>query len=46
MASNAGHLFDKLRRKDWLGFAQGYNGPKQRGYDTRIAAAYKAAGGR
>lgn len=39
-------LTAKARRKDWLGFAVGYNGPKQKGYDTKMANAYKAAGGR
>lgn len=35
-------LGDELRRRDWAGFARGYNGPaflKNR-YDTRLAAAY------
>lgn len=39
-------LLDKARRKDWLGFAVGYNGKKQKGYDQKMANAYKAAGGR
>lgn len=35
-------LDDELRRRDWAGFARGYNGPaylKNR-YDTKLAAAY------
>ncbi len=35
-------LDDELRRRDWTGFARGYNGPaflKNR-YDTKLAAAY------
>ncbi|AQR75000.1 N-acetylmuramidase domain-containing protein [Sphingomonas sp. LM7] len=35
-------LDDELRRRDWAGFARGYNGPaylKNR-YDTKMAAAY------
>ncbi len=37
------HLDDELRRKDWAGFARGYNGAnyKINKYDTKIAAAYK-----
>lgn len=36
-------LADELRRRDWAGFARGYNGPlyKRFKYDTKIAAAYK-----
>lgn len=30
-----------LRALDWTAFARGYNGPAQRGYDDRIAAAYR-----
>ena len=35
-------LDDEMRRRDWAGFARGYNGPaylKNR-YDTKLAAAY------
>lgn len=36
-------LADELQRKDWAGFALGYNGPgyKENHYDTKLAAAYK-----
>ena len=40
------HLFEKTRRKDWTGFAVGYNGQGQTGYADDIAAAYHRAGGR
>ncbi len=43
---NAGGLFGALRKKQWLVFAMGYNGPKQQGYEGKIAAAYEAAGGK
>ena len=43
---NKHHLFEKARRKDWVGFAVGYNGKKQTGYASDIAAAYHSAGGR
>lgn len=33
-------LIDDLNRKDWLSFAKVYNGPKQKGYDKKLAAAY------
>lgn len=35
-------LDDELRRKDWHGFARGYNGPgyAKNGYHTKLAAAY------
>lgn len=35
-------LADALRRRDWPGFARGYNGPNYRAnaYDTKMAAAY------
>lgn len=39
-------LMGFIRARNWLAFARGYNGPRQEGYDTRIAAAYRAAGGR
>jgi len=42
---NANRLFDAVRRKDWSAFAAGYNGPRQQGYDTRIADTYRALGG-
>jgi len=29
-----------IRNRDWLTFAKGYNGPKQKGYDKKIAEAY------
>jgi hypothetical protein len=37
-----------LRRSDWAAFAKGYNGTayRQNKYDTRLEAAYIAAGGR
>lgn len=38
-------LMGAVRRKDWKTFAEGYNGPKQKGYDTRIANAYRRHGG-
>lgn len=36
-------LKDEIQRKDWAGFALGYNGEgyKVKQYDTKIAAAYK-----
>lgn len=36
-------LDDELRRKDWAGFAKGYNGPgyAKNSYDKKMAAAYK-----
>lgn len=42
-------LADELQRKDWAGFAKGYNGPGYKGspytvtddYDLKLAAAYK-----
>lgn len=36
-------LADELKRKDWAGFARGYNGPNYRinKYDEKMAAAYK-----
>jgi hypothetical protein len=35
-------LDDELRRRDWAGFARGYNGPAYRkyDYDRKLAAAY------
>jgi len=42
---NDRRLMDHVRNRDWLAFAQGYNGRNQEGYDTRMAAAYRAAGG-
>lgn len=41
-------LVPALRRKDWAAFARGYNGTayKANRYDTRLAAAYRARGGR
>lgn len=35
-------LIDKLRAKDWAGFAKGYNGPAyaKNAYDTKLAGAY------
>lgn len=40
-------LAPALQRKDWAAFARGYNGPgyARNDYDTRLAAAYIAAGG-
>lgn len=35
-----------LKRSDWLAFARGYNGPAQKGYDERMAAAFKKFGGK
>lgn len=39
------HLDDALRRKDWAGFAKGYNGKDYRinKYDDKMAAAYAKA---
>lgn len=34
-------LVKALRAKDWLAFALDYNGKAQKGYDTRMAAAYR-----
>lgn len=36
-------LVDELKRKDWKGFARGYNGPAyaKNSYDTKLAEAYK-----
>jgi hypothetical protein len=36
------HLDDELRRRDWAGFARGYNGPafKKNKYDTKLANAF------
>lgn len=36
-------LDDELRRRDWAGFARGYNGPAFRRfeYDTKLGAAYR-----
>ncbi|MND20843.1 hypothetical protein D3C76_48190 [compost metagenome] len=34
-----------LKRQDWTAFATAYNGPAQKGYDKRLAAAFKSAGG-
>lgn len=38
----ANRLDDELCRRDWAGFARGYNGPAFRkfSYDTKLAAAY------
>lgn len=38
-------LADEMKRKDWTAFARGYNGPAQKGYDTKLQAAYKRHGG-
>lgn len=42
-------LDDELRRRDWVGFARGYNGPRFREnrYDEKLAEAYRrhSAGG-
>ncbi len=37
------NLLGALGRKDWAGFARGYNGPayKKNAYDTKMAAAYE-----
>lgn len=39
---------DELRRLDWAGFARIYNGPgyARNKYDTKLHAAYNAAGGK
>ena len=36
------NLVDELQRKDWAGFAKGYNGSgyKENKYDEKLAAAY------
>ena len=36
------HLDDELRRRDWAGFARGYNGPSfaKNKYDTKLANAF------
>lgn len=33
--------WDALKASDWLAFARGYNGPAQKGYDERMAAAFR-----
>lgn len=40
-------LGEKLRQKDWAGFARIYNGPdfRKNGYDTKLANAYKRHAG-
>ncbi len=40
-------LVEKLKAKDWAGFAAAYNGTayKKNSYDTKLADAYKRAGG-
>jgi len=40
---DAFELEDELRRKDWKGFARGYNGPgyAKNSYDTKLAAAFR-----
>ena len=37
------NVLGALNRKDWAGFARGYNGPayKKNAYDTKMAAAYE-----
>lgn len=42
------NLDDELRRKDWAGFAFGYNGSgfSANKYDVKLAKAYKKYGGR
>lgn len=37
-------LLSKLRNKDWVGFAKGYNGPgyRQNKYDEKLERAYKS----
>ena len=39
----AAGLLDELQRKDWAGFAKGYNGPAfaQNQYDAKLAAAFE-----
>lgn len=39
---------DEMCRRDWAGFARLYNGPAyaRNKYDVKLAAAYKAAGGK
>ncbi|OLP19632.1 hypothetical protein BST81_04835 [Leptolyngbya sp. 'hensonii'] len=39
----ANSLDDELRRQDWAGFANGYNGPayRQNQYDLKLKAAYE-----
>lgn len=41
-------MADELRRRDWAGFARQYNGPgySANSYDTKLAAAYRRAGGK
>lgn len=33
-------MYKALKEKDWLTFARLYNGPKQKGYDTKLKFAY------
>lgn len=42
---DAAGLTDELRRRDWAGFAHGYNGPDfaSNKYDAKLAKAYRAA---
>jgi hypothetical protein len=42
---NDNGLMAAVRSRDWLSFARGYNGKRQRGYDARMADAYSRAGG-
>ena len=37
-------LIDEIRRRDWAGFARGYNGPayEKNAYDAKLAEAYAA----
>ncbi len=41
-------LVARLQQKDWAGFARAYNGPgyAKNQYDVKLAAAYRAEGGR
>lgn len=36
----ANGLADEIQRRDWAGFARGYNGPSYGSYDQRMAEAY------
>ncbi|HHY7622457.1 TPA: N-acetylmuramidase domain-containing protein, partial [Escherichia coli] len=36
-------LLRSIRTKDWLSFAQRYNGPRQKGYDLKMERNYNAS---
>ncbi len=38
-------IITAMKQKNWTRVAELYNGPSQKGYDTKLAAAYKKFGG-